>query len=173
MYSFWRPRSHHLIPLHPDNVNNNHWIVLLEANTIIGAAAERLRAVSATQRRMVVWRLQGLKLRPFLVLEGFDPRVHFAVLCPQLYKYDHDGVLAPVRGEEIGAFIARALNHNTVLRCPWYKLMDKIPDQPPITETILTEFDTLVIEPEAAVPTLVPASPHPMAMRELEHTSAP
>lgn len=113
-----------------------------------------------------------MKLRPFLVLEGFDPRIHFVVLCPQLYKYDHDSVLVPVRGEEIGAFIARALNHKTVLRCPWYKLMDKIADQPLITETILTELDTLVIEPEAAVPTLVPASPHPTAMRELEHTSA-
>jgi hypothetical protein len=33
----------HSIPVHPDNIAKKDWIILLEAGTIVGPSAEKLR----------------------------------------------------------------------------------------------------------------------------------
>ena len=38
---FGKKLPHHLVPIDPDNVANNDWVILLEASTIIGPAQER------------------------------------------------------------------------------------------------------------------------------------
>jgi hypothetical protein len=81
----------HYIPVHPDNIAKKDWIILLEAGTIVGPSAEKLRVALATLEKKIV-RKYNIFLRPehFLVLEGYDPRIHALYYCPQLYKYDAD-----------------------------------------------------------------------------------
>ena len=38
----------HYIPVHPDNIAKKDWIILLEAGTIVGPSAEKLRVALAT-----------------------------------------------------------------------------------------------------------------------------
>ena len=49
-----RKMPSHFIPIHPDNVNKNDWIILLEAGTIVGRSGNKLRVASATQERRIV-----------------------------------------------------------------------------------------------------------------------
>lgn len=104
-----------------------------------------------------------------MYVEGYNPRIHFAVFCPQLYKHDRMGRLVPLRGPEIGQFIACALDHKVDQRNPYYGLSDGLPDRPPINEALLSDYDTLIAEP-----TLVPQMSPPrleshVDMQELEH----
>jgi len=60
----------HYIPIHPDNVPKRHWIILLEAGTIVGPSAEKLRVAKATMERKVVTKYNlFLRKQHFLVLE--------------------------------------------------------------------------------------------------------
>jgi hypothetical protein len=61
----------HYIPIHPQNVSNKDWIILLEAGTIVGPSAEKLRVAQATLEKRVVKRY-NIFLRPqhYLVLDG-------------------------------------------------------------------------------------------------------
>jgi hypothetical protein len=156
--SFFRRRHPpHLIPIHPDNAGNADWIILLEASTIIGPSADRLRVARTTQERKIVARRRGLRRQLFLAVEGYDPRIHVVFFCPQLYKYDHENKLVPLQGEEIGRVVAQTLHHKTAVRRPWYDPIESIPDEPLIGDTMMKEFDTLVVEAEAR-PVLAPPS---------------
>ena len=86
---FRRKVPSHLISVHPDNAIKNDWLILLEAGTIVGPSPERLRVARATLERKVV-RKYNILLRAehFLVVEGYDPRIHVMYFCPQLYRYD-------------------------------------------------------------------------------------
>jgi hypothetical protein len=119
----WRNR-HHLIPLHRDNARKKDWLIMLEANTIVGPARESFRVSWATQERRIVRPLTSLWPQLFLVVEGYDSRIHVLFFCSQLYKYDQDGTLVPMRGEEIGNFIAQAIADKASRRRPWYDPMD-------------------------------------------------
>ena len=100
----------HLIPIHPDNAASKDWVVLLEAGTIIGPSPERLRVARTTLERKIVKKYNILlRAEHFLVVEGYDPRIHAVYFCPQLSKYDPDKKLVPLQGEEIGRLIAHAL----------------------------------------------------------------
>src|SRR6476469_6486648 len=139
--------SSQLIRIHPDNVTSKDWVILLEAGTIIGPSPERFRVARATQERKIakkynVW----LRAEHFLVLEGYDPRIHAVYFCPQLYKYDSDKKLVPLQGDEIGRLIANALQGGIVDRRPWYEPAEKLPDQPIINAPLQNEFDTLVVD---------------------------
>jgi hypothetical protein len=92
---FRREVPTHYVPVHPDNIGKNDWIVLLEA-------------------RNDRWSLGCL------VLEGYDPRIHTLYFCPQLYAYDSDNKLVALEGEEIGKLLAQAVQHGVVERQPWY-----------------------------------------------------
>jgi hypothetical protein len=144
---FRRKVPSHLIPIHPDNVTSKDWVILLEAGTIMGPSPERLRVARATQERKIakkysVW----FRAQHFLVVEGYDPRIHAVYFCPQLYKYDSEKKLVPLQGDEIGRLVANALEGGIVDRRPWYQPADKLPDQPIISVPFQTDFDSLVVE---------------------------
>ena len=144
---FRRKVPRHLIPIHPDNATSKDWVILLEAGTIIGPSPERLRVARATQERKIakkynVW----LRAEHFLVVEGYDPRIHAVYFCPQLYKYDSEKKLVPLQGDEIGRLIAKALEGGIVDRRPWYEAAEKLPDQPIISIPLEADYDSLVVE---------------------------
>jgi hypothetical protein len=144
---FQRKPPKHLVSIHPDNITSKDWIILLEAGTIVGPAQEKIRIARTTQERKVVNRYDVLlRTKPYLVVEGFDPRIHAVYFCPQLYKYDTDKKLVPLEGEEIGRLIANALEGGIKDKRPWYEPSEKLSGVPAISTPMLTEFDTLVVE---------------------------
>ena len=148
---FRRKLPNHLVPIHPDNATNKDWVILLEAGTIIGPSPERLRVARSTLERKIVKKYDILlRAEHFLVLEGYDPRIHVVYFCPQLYKYDADKKLLPLQGEEIGRLIAHALEGGITEKRPWYEPSEKLPNQSIISTPIQAEFDTLVVEMPSA-----------------------
>lgn len=141
----------HLIPIDPANSSNKDWLILIEAGTIVGPSTDRIRVARSTQERKVVRRYDlFLKAKHYLVVEGYNPRIHAVYLCPQLYKYDANQKLVPLQGEEIGQLIAHALSNRVAQRRPWYEPSEKLPDESIIGAQALTEFDTVVVEMPAA-----------------------
>jgi hypothetical protein len=151
MSIFRRKERYHLIPIHPHNVGNKDWLILLEAGTIVGPSPEKLRVARATQERKVVRRRTGLLRRThFLVVEGYDPRIHAVYFCPQLYRYDSDKKLVPLAGEEIGKLVAQSIDGGVTKRRIWYEPLEKLPEQPMISAPTPTEFDTVVVDMASA-----------------------
>ena len=141
----------HLIPIEPANTSNKDWLILIEAGTIVGPSTDRIRVARSTQERKVVRRYDlFLRAKHYLVVEGYNPRIHAVYLCPQLYKYDANQKLVPLQGEEMGQLIAHALSNRIAQRRPWYEPSEKLPDEPIIGAQALTEFDTVVVEMPAA-----------------------
>src|ERR1700739_2416327 len=137
----------HLIPVSPQNAASNDWVILLEAGTIIGRSPERLRVARSTLERKIVKKYNFmLKAEHFLVVEGYDPRIHAVFFCPQLYKYDSEKKLMPLQGDEMGRLIAHAVEGGITERRPWYNPSEKLPDRPIIDALMNTEFDTLVVD---------------------------
>ena len=118
MAFFWKGPN--LIPIDPDNVLSNDWIIILEANTIIDFSG-KLRVARTTQERKIVKRFRSFRRWPFLLIDGYDPRIHTLYFCPQLYKHDEHDRLVPLEGEEIGRLLAKALEGKVRLRLPWYE----------------------------------------------------
>ena len=144
---FRRKVPSHLIRVHPDNATSKDWVILLEAGTIIGRSPERLRVARSTLERKIVKKYKFMRrAKHFLVLEGYDPRIHAVYFCPQLYKYDSEKKLVPLQGDEIGRLIAKALEGGIVDRRPWYEPAEKLPDQPIISVPLETDYDSLVVE---------------------------
>jgi len=142
-----RKAPSHLVPVHPENAKKKDWIILLEAGTIVGPSPERLRIARATQERKIVKKYNILlQAQHFLVVEGYDPRIHAVYFCPQLFRYDADKKLVALQGEEIGRLIAQALESGVTARRPWYEPLDQVPDQPVISAEMQTEFDTVVVD---------------------------
>jgi hypothetical protein len=150
---FRRKVPGHLIPVHPDNIAKKDWVILLEAGTIVGPSPERLRVARSTLERKIVKKYNVLmRAKHFLVVDGYDSRIHALYFCPQLFKYDPEKKLVPLQGEEIGRLIAQALESGVNERRPWYEPSDKPPKQPVISAQI-GEFDTVVVEmPNARTP---------------------
>ena len=137
----------HLIPVNSQNVTSSDWVILLEAGTIIGPSSERLRVARSTLERKIVKKYEFMrKARHFLVLEGYDPRIHAVFFCPQLYKYDSEKKLVPLQGDEIGKLIAHSVEGGITERRPWYDPSEKLPDRPIFDAPMNTEFDTLVVD---------------------------
>jgi hypothetical protein len=144
---FRRKAASHLIPVHRDNANKKDWIILLEAGTIVGPSPERLRVARSTLERRIVKKYNiFMRAAHFLVVEGYDPRIHAVYFCPQLFRYDPDKKLVPLQGEEIGRLIAQALESGVNERRPWYEPSEKMPDQPVLSAPMQTEYDTVVVE---------------------------
>jgi len=144
---FRRKAPNHLIPVHRDNANKKDWVILLEAGTIVGPSPERLRVAHATLERRIVKKYNVLmQAAHFLVVEGYDPRIHAVYFCPQLFRYDPDKKLVPLQGEEIGRLIAQALEGGVNERRPWYEPSEKMPTQPVLNTPMQTEYDTVVVE---------------------------
>jgi hypothetical protein len=141
----------HLIAIDPANTSNKDWLIVIEAGTIVGPSTDRIRVARSTQERKVVRRYDlFLRTKHYLVVEGYNPRIHAVYLCPQLYKYDANQKLVPLQGEEMGQLIAHALSNRVAQRRPWYEPSEKLPDEPIIGAQALTEFDTVVVEMPAS-----------------------
>jgi hypothetical protein len=144
---FRRKVPSHYIPIHPDNIAKKDWIILLEAGTIIGPAEEKLRVALATTERRIAKKYNiFLRARRYLVLDGYDPRIHALYFCPQLYRYDADNRLVPLEGEEIGRLLAQSLQDGVVEKQPWYEPTQKLRDERIITKGVNADFDTVVVE---------------------------
>ena len=132
----------HYIPVHQDNIKKKDWIILLEAGTIVGTSAEKLRVALATLEKKIVTKY-NIFLRPkhFLVVEGYDPRIHALYYCPQLYKYDSDKRLVPLEGEEIGRLVAKAVQNGVLEKQPWYPPSEMLPPKPIIDGKMDIDFD--------------------------------
>jgi hypothetical protein len=89
------------------------------------------------------------KPKYFLVVEGYDPRIHGLYFCPQLYRKE-DGDLIPLSGQEIGQLMAQALEGGAVEKTPWYAPTDSMPKEPIIESGPELEFDSLVVDSSTA-----------------------
>jgi hypothetical protein len=145
--------EHHLVQIHKDNATSTDWIVLLEASTIVGPSADRLRIARTTQERKIVKR----RKKYFLVVDGYDPRIHAVYFCPQLFSYNAEKELVPLQGDDIGRMIARALESGIKDRRPWYEPSEQLPDEPVVATSMGPEFDTLVVETIESPPLAIAA----------------
>jgi hypothetical protein len=125
----------HYIPIHADNVAKKDWIVLLEAGTIVGSTPGKLRVALVTTEKRVARKYNALlRAEHFLVLDGYDPRIHVLYFCPQLYRYDSDNKLVLLEGEEIGSLLVQTLQDGIVEKKPWYE-----PSKKESNETIISK----------------------------------
>ena len=137
----------HYIPVHQDNIKNRDWIILLEAGTIVGPSAEKLRVALATLEKKIATKYNiFLRRKHFLVLEGYDPRIHALYYCPQLYKYDGEKRLVPLEGEEIGRLVAKAVQNGVVEKRPWYPPSEMLPRKPVVDGKMDIDFDSMVVD---------------------------
>jgi len=144
---FRRKVPRHYIPIHPDNIATKDWIVLLEAGTIVGCSAEKLRVATATLERKIVTKHNILlKKAHFLILEGYDPRIHALYFCPQLYKLDSENKPVALDGQEIGQLLAQSVRDGVVEKQPWYEPSDSVPGEPIIATTAKANFDSLIVD---------------------------
>ena len=138
--------SNDLVPIHPDNISSSDWVILLEVGTILGLSPPRIRVARWMQQRKIVKKYDMfLRAKYFIVVEGFNPRIHALYFCPQLFRRDSDK-LVPLEGGEIGELIARAVEASAAERRPWYEPMEGVPKEPLFNSTMLGEFDTLVVD---------------------------
>jgi hypothetical protein len=158
---FRRNVPSHYIPIHPDNIAKKDWIILLEAGTIVGPSPEKLRVARATQERKIVTKYNILmRKKHYLVLDGYDARIHALYFCPQLYRFDADNHLVPLEGEEIGSLLAQSLRNGVVEKQPWYEPTKQLPRKPVITTVMESDFDTVVVDaPRAREPAAAHAPP--------------
>jgi hypothetical protein len=137
----------HYIPIHPDNIGKSDWIILLEAGTIVGPTTEKLRVAKATLQKKIISKYNILlRRRYYLVLEGYDARIHALYFCPQLYRHDDENKLVPLEGEEIGKLLAQSLESGVVEKQPWYEPSARMSDQPIVNATVKREFDTVIVD---------------------------
>jgi hypothetical protein len=137
----------HYIPIHPDNVGKNDWIILLEAGTIVCRSGQKLRVAQATQERKIVKKYNlFLRVQHYIVVDGYDPRIHALYFCPQLYQFGADDKLVPLEGAEIGKLVVQAVQSGVVEKQPWYEPSEKLSAEPIINSSMPEEFDTVVVE---------------------------
>jgi len=159
--SIFKPRGN-LVPINADNAKTKDWVVLLEASTIVGHQRGKLRvALTTRERKLVKKRRLFRQTEHFLIVEGYDPRIHALYFCPQLYK-NEDGALIPLKGDEIGQLMAQALEAGAIEKRPWYEPSDSLPEEAVIKHTPEMEFDSLVVDvppgPKAPALRAVPSS---------------
>ena len=143
---FRRKVPRHYIPIHPDNIASSDWIILLEAGTIVGPSAEKLRVAAATLERKIVKKYNAfLRRQHYLVLDGFDPRIHTLYFCPQLYKLSSDNKLVPLEGDEIGKLVAQSVRDGVVEKRPFYEPEEASPGKPIDATNVSDHFDSLTI----------------------------
>ena len=143
---FRRKVPRHYVPIDAENVAKKDWAILLEVGTIVGEPHEKIRVAVATLDKKIATK-HNIFLRKsyFLVLDGYDPRIHALYFCPQLYKHEKDGTLVPLKGEEIGKLLAQSVKDGVREKQPWYEPMSKVPGEPVISASVKPEFDTMTV----------------------------
>ena len=144
--SMFGKQRRNLVPVHKDNVNSDDWLVLLEAATIVGRERDKLRVALTTKERRVVKKRKLFRTPEYyLIVDGYDPRIHALYFCPQLYK-NQEGELVALSGQEIGELMAKALEGGAIEKSPWYEPSDAAPKEPVIKSSPEMEWDTLVVD---------------------------
>ena len=111
-----------------------------------GRTPQRIRVARWMQEKKIVKKHDMfLRTKYFIVVEGYNPRIHALYFCPQLFRHD-SGKLVPLEGEDIGRLIGHAVEASATERRPWYEPTEKLPQEPLINSAMLREFDTLVVE---------------------------
>ena len=109
----------------------------------------RRRVRDRRYKKIVTRRNIFLRKTHYLVLPGYDPRIHALYFCPQLYKLDSANKLVPLEGEEIGALLARSVRNGVVEKRPWYEPLEQVPKEPVVASIDKTSLDSLVVEDPA------------------------
>jgi hypothetical protein len=74
---FRRKVPHYYIPINPNNMAVDDWIILLEAGTVVAPTKQKLRVAKATKEKKIKRKYNVfLRKKHFLVLEGYNPRIH-------------------------------------------------------------------------------------------------
>jgi hypothetical protein len=90
-----------------------------------------LPVAQATKERKIVKKDNLLpRAKHYLVMDGYDPRIHALYFCPQLYQFDADHQLVPLEGEEIGKLIVQAAEGGVIEKRPWYEPSEKSSAEP-------------------------------------------
>jgi hypothetical protein len=76
-----------------------------------------LPALVRCQRKLTKYSI-FLRKKHYLVLDGYDPRIHALYFCPQLYKLDADNKPVALGGEEIGRLLAQSVRDGVVEKQP-------------------------------------------------------
>ena len=135
-----------LVPIHAHNANTRDWLILLEVATIVGRQRDKLRVALVTQEKVLIKKRKFFRNSEyFVVLDGYDPRIHAIYFCPQLYRKE-DGQLVALSGPEIGQLMAQALQSGAVDKPPWYEPGDSVPVDPVISTGPQMELDSLVVD---------------------------
>ena len=72
--------------------------------------------------------------------------------------------LIALEGEEIGKLLAQSLEDGVTEKQPWYEPSEKLPDQPVISSSMDTNFDTVIVDeftPKARAPQAVDTDAEP------------
>jgi hypothetical protein len=65
-----------LIPIHPDNIGNKDWVILLEAGTIVGPSPQRIRVARCIHEKNILKKSDMLlRTKHCMVIEGYNPRI--------------------------------------------------------------------------------------------------
>jgi len=68
---FRKKASNDMVPIHPDNIGNKDWMILLEAGTIIGPSPQRIRVARWMQEKKIVKKYDMfLRMKYFVVVEA-------------------------------------------------------------------------------------------------------
>jgi hypothetical protein len=126
-----------------------------EEEPILGYArrlsiCQQIVALATLEKKVVTKYNIFLRPKHFLVVEGYDPRIHSLYYCPQLYKYDGDKRLVPLEGEEIGRLVAKAVQNGVVEKQPWYPPSEMLPPKPIIDGKMDIDFDSMVVDAPAS-----------------------
>jgi hypothetical protein len=172
---FRRKVPNHYIPIHPDNISKKDWIIVLEAGTIVGPSPDKLRVAMATLERKIVKKYNVLlRRRHYLVVDGYDPRIHALYFCPQLYKSNSDGKLVALEGEEIGNLLAKLVQGAVAQKQPWYDPAQKSPNKPIISADLISDLDSVVVDELTATrPLQIEFSREPAAQKDTPELAAP
>src|SRR5262249_26219605 len=127
---------------------------------------EKLRVALATKEKRIVRKYNiFLRAEHFLVLDGYDPRIHALYYCPQLYKYDGERALVPLEGEEIGKLVAQAVQNGVVEKQPWYAPSEMLSRTPIVNGDMNIDFDRMVVDAPPSSSTDTPEGFSPSARR--------
>ncbi len=109
-------------------------------------------AVASLERKIVKKFNILLRAKHYLVVDGYDPRIHALYFCPQLYKSNSDGTLVALEGEEIGKLLAKLVEGAVAQKQPWYDPAEKSPNKSIISATPLADLDSVVVDTSARKP---------------------
>ncbi len=73
---FRKKTLNHLIPIHPDNIGNKDWVILLEAGTIVPPSPQGIRVARHMQEKNILMQSDMWRSKHFMVIEGYNPRIY-------------------------------------------------------------------------------------------------